>query len=79
MSAPHQLLPGAISEMFAQVSHTGVITLPDRYGLMAAMYDESLSEEERSAIDRLLRLVCRKQITVLNEVSTEKALEQDRS
>ncbi len=59
MGAPLYLLPGAISEMFAQVSSSGVLTLADRYGLMAAIYDESLTDEERLAINRLLRLASR--------------------
>jgi hypothetical protein len=79
MSAPIQLIPGAISEMFAQVSTSGVITLSDRYGLMAAMYDESLSDEERQAIDRILRLACRKQLTFLNETPVEKEVEKDKA
>ncbi|UBF23611.1 hypothetical protein K9N68_17685 [Kovacikia minuta CCNUW1] len=78
MSAPLHLLPGAISEMFAQVSHSGIITLSDRYGLMAAVYDESLTEDERQAIDRILRKVCRRQVTVLNEITIDKALEADK-
>ena len=41
-----QLLPGAISEIIASVSDTGVLTLADRYGLMAATLDESLNDEE---------------------------------
>lgn len=48
------LLPGALADLFAQVSQTGRITVADRYGLMAAILDESLAEEERASIDRLL-------------------------
>jgi len=48
------LLPGALADLFAQVSQTGRITLADRYGLMAAILDDSLAEEERASIDRLL-------------------------
>ena len=64
-----QLLPNAISELFAQVSHSGCITLADRYGLMAAILDESLEEEQRSAIDRLIRALCKGRITVVDEIS----------
>ena len=64
-----QLLPNAISELFAQVSHSGRITLADRYGLMAALLDESLEEEQRTAIDRLIRALCKGRIIVVDELS----------
>lgn len=64
-----QLLPNALSELFAQVSNTGYITLADRYGLMAAVLDESLCEEQKFAIDRLLRALCKGRILVVNEIS----------
>lgn len=54
-----QLLPGAISEILASANETGTITLTDRYGLMAAILDESLEEDEARAITRLLRSVKR--------------------
>lgn len=54
-----QLIPGAIAEMLASVSDTGKLTLGDRYGLLAATLDDSLSEEERRAVNRLLRAVVR--------------------
>jgi hypothetical protein len=63
------LLPGAISELFAQASATGVLTLADRYGLMAAMLQDSLSEEEQRSIDRLLRAVHRGNLKLVNELS----------
>lgn len=58
-----QLLPGAISEILASVSETGFLTLGDRYGLLAASLDDSLNEEERRAINRLLRSVIRGRVT----------------
>ncbi|WP_275993826.1 hypothetical protein [Argonema antarcticum] len=64
-----QLLPNAISELFAQVSASGRITLADRYGLMAALLDESLEEEQRTAIDRLIRALCKGRIIVVDELS----------
>ncbi|MBD2184130.1 hypothetical protein H6S82_12000 [Planktothrix sp. FACHB-1355] len=64
-----QLLPNAISELFAQVSASGRITLADRYGLMAAVLDESLEEEQRSAIDRLIRALYKGRIVVVDELS----------
>jgi hypothetical protein len=54
-----QLIPGAISEMFASVTRTGTLTLGDRYGLLAATFDENLDPEERTQIDRLLYSVRR--------------------
>lgn len=69
MLIPVRLIPGAISDLFAQVSTTGTITLADRYGLMAAILEESLTEEERCAIDRLLRAFCRGRMRVVNEIS----------
>ena len=63
------LLPSAIAELFAQTTHTGVITKADRYGLMAAILDENLGEEERSAIDRMLHALCRRRLQMVNEIS----------
>ncbi|MCW6038980.1 hypothetical protein K4A83_22390 [Spirulina subsalsa FACHB-351] len=50
-----QLLPGAISEILAASAETKTLTLGDRYGLLAAVTNEQLDEEERRAVDRLLR------------------------
>ncbi len=63
------LLPGALSDLFAQVSISGCITQADRYGLMAALLEEELGSEERSVIDRLLRAVRRGRLTIADEVS----------
>jgi molybdenum cofactor guanylyltransferase len=48
------LLPGALYDLFAQVSISGYLTQADRYGLMAALLEENLDTEERSVIDRML-------------------------
>lgn len=64
-----QLLPGAISEIFATASHTHTLTKGDRYGLMAAMLDENLNDEERRAIDRIFRAVRRGLIHITNELT----------
>lgn len=64
-----QLLPTALSELFLSASISGYLTLADRYGLMAALLDDSLLEEERSIIDRLLYAVNRGRITVVDEIS----------
>ena len=65
-----QLVPGAISEILASVTDTGVLTLTDRYGLMAAILDESLNEEERRAVNRLLRSVLRGKVKIINKILT---------
>ncbi|MGK7926284.1 MAG: hypothetical protein AB4290_13750 [Spirulina sp.] len=56
------LLPDALSEIFATASENGILTLCDRYGLMAATLTEDLNEEDRRAIDRLLRAIKRGRI-----------------
>jgi hypothetical protein len=64
-----QLLPGAISEILASVTDTGVLTLADRYGLMAATLDESLNDEDRCCVNRLLRAVLKGRVRMVNELS----------
>jgi hypothetical protein len=66
---PIQLLPTAFSELFASVSHSGFLTRADRYGLMAALLEESLLDEERAALDRLLYAVRRGRLTTVDEIS----------
>ncbi|MBE9143806.1 hypothetical protein [Planktothrix mougeotii] len=65
-----QLLQSALGDLFAQANTTGHLTLADRYGLMAAILDESLSEEERRCIDRLLRAVSRGRIKIVDDLSS---------
>ena len=69
MQPPLHLIPSALGELFAEVNDTGYITLADRYGLMAAIFDDSLTEEEKRSIDRLLRAVCRGKLKLVNELS----------
>lgn len=64
MNSQHQLLPGAIFEILASVAQTGTLTLLDRYGLLAAIMNDEINEEERRAIDRLLRSIQRGRIKV---------------
>ncbi len=64
-----QLLPGAISEILATVTETGVLTLADRYGLMAAALDESLPDEDRRSANRLLRSILKGRIQVVDRLS----------
>ena len=63
------LLPGAINEIIASVTDRHCLTQADRYGLMAAMLDDSLNEEERRCIDRLLRSVVRGRVKVVDDLS----------
>jgi hypothetical protein len=63
------LLPTAISDLFAAASVTQKMTLADRYGLMAAVLDESITDEERSCIDRLLYALRHGRIQVVDELS----------
>jgi hypothetical protein len=68
--SPIHLIPNALSELFAQVSTTGQITLADRYGLMAVILTETATEEELRAMDRLLHALCRGRVKIVSELST---------
>lgn len=70
MNPSIKLLPHAISELMAQVSATRKITLADRYGLMAAILEDSLDEEDRLSIDRLLRSLRRGRLQIVDEISS---------
>ncbi len=59
-----QLLPGAISAILADVADSHRLTLSDRFGLMAAVLDDNLNEEERRAVNRLLRSVQRGRVAI---------------
>lgn len=63
------LLPGALSDLFAQATISGCITKADRYGLMAALLEEELGSEEISVINRLLRAVYRGRLAIADELS----------
>jgi len=65
-----QLLPDAISELYAQVSNSGQVTLADRYGLMAAVLDESLDEEQRLAVNRIIYGIYKGKIVIVDEISS---------
>ncbi len=64
-----QLIPGAISEILASVTDTGSLTLADRYGLMAAVLADSLDEQDRYSVNRLLRSVLKGRVKIVNELS----------
>lgn len=70
MLVPACLLPSAVSELFAQVTETRRVTLADRFGLMAAMFDDSLTLEERHALNRLLGGIRRGRFQVVDDLST---------
>ncbi len=59
-----KLLPGAINEIMASVADNCPLTQSDHYGLMAAVLDDSLTEEERCSVDRLLRSVVKGRVQV---------------
>jgi hypothetical protein len=63
--------PNALSEIFAQAASSGYLTVADRDGLKAALLDESLSREERAAIDRLLYAVRKGRLRLVDEIATE--------
>ncbi|GAB4286939.1 MAG: hypothetical protein Fur0025_19940 [Oscillatoriaceae cyanobacterium] len=67
---PINLLPGAIIEIMASVSSSGCLTLADRYGLLAAILEENITDEERHCLDRLFRALYRGRVAVVNEIST---------
>ncbi|MGA9382214.1 MAG: hypothetical protein WBV73_25930 [Phormidium sp.] len=69
MSDQLNLLPTALFDLFAEVTSSGHITLADRYGLKAAILENSLSEEEQSILDRLLYSVRRGRLQMVNEIS----------
>lgn len=69
MSNQINLLPTALFDLFAQAANSGRITLADRYGMMAALLSSSLTEEEKSILDRLLYGVRRGHLQVVNEIS----------
>ncbi len=63
------LLQFALSELFAQVSNSGKVTLADQYGLLAALLTDRLNEDEQYSIDRLLYAVAKGRVQVVNEIS----------
>lgn len=68
--SPVNLLPGAVSEILASVAETGVLTLADRYGLMAATLDDHLDEDDRSSLNRLLRSISKGRVKVVADLSS---------
>jgi hypothetical protein len=69
MQTSLSLIPGAVAELFAHASLTGNLTLADRYGLLAALLSDSLTDEEQASIDRLLYAIYRQRVTVADDLS----------
>ncbi|MEM6424074.1 MAG: hypothetical protein AAGF66_05500 [Cyanobacteria bacterium P01_H01_bin.119] len=69
MSPQICLLPQAISELFVQITKSGEITLADRYGLFAATFSQTLTEDERRALNRLLRAASLGRLKVVDKLS----------
>ncbi|GAB4184621.1 MAG: hypothetical protein Fur006_22250 [Coleofasciculaceae cyanobacterium] len=67
--SPVRLLPTALYELFATATVSGRLTVADRYGLMAALLEESLVDEEIRVINRLLYAVRKGRIAVVDEIS----------
>ena len=63
-------LPCSVSELFAQVSVSGKITLADRYGILAVLLNEPSIDEELHSIDRLLHALRKGRVEVVDELST---------
>lgn len=59
-----QLLPGSISDLFADAAETQALTEADRYGLLAAILTEDIEDDERRAVDRILRSVYRGRLSI---------------
>ena len=62
------LLESAIAQLFAQVNQQGKITLTDRYHLVSALLNDSLSEAEEDLVNRLLYAVRRGRLKVVDEL-----------
>ncbi|MEM6500574.1 MAG: hypothetical protein AAF685_01920 [Cyanobacteria bacterium P01_C01_bin.89] len=75
MQTPLKLLPSALSDLFAQVMTTGRLTVADRYGLLAALLDETISDDELNSIDRLLRSIRRGRVTLVEDLSNTNCLD----
>ena len=64
------LIPGAIGDLYADVSTSGYITLADRYGLMAAILEDTLSPDEECCVNRLLHAACKGRLRIIDELSS---------
>jgi hypothetical protein len=55
-----------IAELFCQVSQSGILTRTNRYSLMSALLNYTLTEEDRGVIDRLIHATRRGWVTILD-------------
>lgn len=69
MSNQVNLLSYTLVDLFAEATSSGRITMADRYGIMAALLDNSLSEDEYSMLNRLLYAIRRGWLQVVNDIS----------
>lgn len=69
MEPPVCLIESALSELFVEIQETGQLTLADRYGLLAAIFDENLTEEELRSLCRIYRAIVKKQVQVVDKIS----------
>lgn len=67
-----EVLPGAVGEIIASSADSGVLTLADRYGIMAAILNEFLEKEEEESLNRLLRRVVRGRIQIVDQISSDR-------
>ncbi|MDJ1179338.1 hypothetical protein PJF56_10725 [Roseofilum sp. BLCC_M91] len=63
------LLPCALSDVIVQAYTKRELTQADRYGLMAAILEQNLTEEEQHAIDRLIHSYYRGRLKLTDELS----------
>lgn len=63
------ILPSALSELFATAAISGSLTIADRYGILAALLKDGLTLEESAAIDRLLHGVRRGRVALVENLS----------
>lgn len=69
MEPPVCLIESGLSELFADIQETGQLTLADRYGLLAAVFDENLTEEELRSLCRIYRAIAKKQVQIVDQIS----------
>jgi hypothetical protein len=62
--------PGAVSEIIATSADSGLLILADRHGLMAAILDEFINDDE--ALNRLLLHVIRSPIQLIDQISYDR-------
>ncbi|KAM3089939.1 hypothetical protein ACKFKG_31780 [Phormidesmis sp. 146-35] len=63
------LLPGAISELYADAASTGKLTIGDRYTIRTALVNDLLDPEEQGALDRLLYAFRKGNVQLVEELS----------